>query len=228
MTSRLPSLFAMPGNNGRTLRSAAVWLVLVAVSLPAPAQQPSAAPAAPAAGPQVVVLVNLRSKDVTITDIKFRAFYNKIENKVIPLTDYDLKAAIQDEVMTTLAEDKRAQWRLATPEDGLNGMALADDKQRTPAMLASLKGDRVLVVDVYGVQGFIHSMVKNMVIGVNVIHIDRDGRKLWKKGVNEKMKFPGSIEESQADNQKGLKLAVNALIEKFCASMRTKLTEQKI
>jgi hypothetical protein len=203
------------------------WLVLAAVSLPALAQQPSATPAAPST-PQVVVLINLRSKDVTITDIKFRAFYNKIENKVIPLTDYDLQAAIQDEVMTTLGEDKRAQWRLATAEDKLDGIALADDKQRTPAMLGSLKGDRVLVVDVYGVQGYIHSMVKNMVIGVNVIHLDRDGRKLWKKGVSEKMKFPGSIEESQADNQKGLKQAINTLIEKFCANMRSKIGEQKI
>ncbi|MDP9263137.1 MAG: hypothetical protein M3O85_02325 [Acidobacteriota bacterium] len=199
----------------------------MAISLPALAQQPSPAPAPPAT-PQVVVLVNLRSKDVTITDIKFRAFYNKIENKVIPLTDYDLKAAIQDEVMTTLAQDKRVQWRLATPEDGLDGMALADDKQRTPAMLTSLKGDRVLVVDVYGVQGYIHSLVKNMVIGVNVIHLDRDGRKLWKKGVSARMKFPGSIEESQADNQKGLKQAINTLIEKLCENLKSKVAEQKI
>ncbi len=227
MASQAPSLFAKPGSNGRTLRGAFLGLVLVAISLPALAQQPSPAPAPPAT-PQVVVLVNLRSKDVTITDIKFRAFYNKIENKVIPLTDYDLKAAIQDEVMTTLAQDKRVQWRLATPEDGLDGMALADDKQRTPAMLTSLKGDRVLVVDVYGVQGYIHSLVKNMVIGVNVIHLDRDGRKLWKKGVSARMKFPGSIEESQADNQKGLKQAINTLIEKLCENLKSKVAEQKI
>jgi hypothetical protein len=51
------------------------WLLLAAVSLPVLGQQPSATPAAPAT-PQITVLVNLRSKDVTITDIKFRAFYN--------------------------------------------------------------------------------------------------------------------------------------------------------
>jgi len=227
MGSQVPSLSARPGMHGKVLRRVLGWLTLVAASLPALAQQPNAAPAPPA-GPQVVVLVNLRSKDVTITDIKFRAFYNKVENKVIPLTDYDLQAAIQDEVMLRLADDKRVQWRLATAEDKLDGIALADDKQRTPAMLASLKGDRVLVVDVYGVRGYIHSMVKNMVIGVNVILLDRDGRKLWKKGVSAKMKFPGSIEESQADNQKGLKQAVNTLIEKFCESMKSKVGEQKI
>jgi len=227
MVSQAPSLSARTGLHGKLLRRFWGWLALAAVSLPALAQQPSAAPA-PSAAPQVVVVINLRSKDVTITDIKFRAFYNKIENKVIPLTDYDLQAAVQDEVMMALAEDKRAQWRLATDEDKLDGIALADDKQRTPAMLASVKGDRVLVVDVYGVQGYIHSMVKNMVIGVNVILLDRDGRKLWKKGVSERMKFPGSIEESQADNQKGLKQAVNTLIEKFCESLKSKVGEKKI
>lgn len=207
------------------LRGLSGWLLLAAVSLPVLGQQPSAA--APEA-PQITVLVNLRSADVTITDIKFRAFYNKVENKVIPLTDYDLKAAVQDEVMLALAEDKRAQWRLATDEEKLDGMALADDKQRTSALLASAKGDRVLLVDVYGVSGFIHSMVKNMVIGVNVLLLDRDGRKLWKKGVSAKMKFPGSIEESQADHQKGLKQAINTLIEKSCENLKAKVREQKI
>ena len=227
MVSRPPSRSAKPGSDGRALRRVLGWLLLAAVSVPMLAQQPRA-PAAPSPAPPVVVLINLRSTDVVITDIKFRAFYNKIEKKVIPLTDYDMKAAIQDEVMLTLAQDKRAQWRLATAEDGLDGMALADDKRRTPAMLASLKGDRVLLVDVYGVQGYIHSMVKNMVIGVNVLLLDRDGRKLWKKGVSAKMKFPGSIEESQADNQKGLKQAVNTLIEKFCDNLKSKVGEQKI
>ncbi len=227
MVSQAPSFSARPGMAGKNLRGRLGWLLLLAASLPVLAQQPSTAPARPA-GPQVVVLVNLRSKDVTITDIKFRAFYNKVENKVIPLTDYDLQAAIQDEVMLRLADDKRVQWRLATAEDKLDGIALADDKQRTPAMLASAKGDRVLVVDVYGVQGYIHSMVKNMVMGVNVILLDRDGRKLWKKGVSAKMKVPGSIEESQADNQKGLKQAINTLIEKFCDNLKTKVGEQKI
>lgn len=227
MVSRPTSLSARPGMAGKTFRGFLGWLMLAAVSFPVLAQQPSAAPAPPAA-PQVVVLVNLRSADVVITDIKFRAFYNKIENKVIPLTDYDLKAAIQDEVMNALAEDKRAQWRLATDEEKLDGMALADDKRRTSAMLASLKGDRVLLVDVYGVSGFIHSMVKNMVIGVNVLLLDRDGRKLWKKNVSAKMKFPGSIEESQADNQKGLKQAANTLIEKSCENLKAKVREQKI
>jgi len=227
MVSRPPFLSARTGRTGKTLRRFLGWLLLAAVSLPVLAQQPSATPAAPAT-PQVVVLVNLRSNDVTITDIKFRAFYNKVENKVIPLTDYDLKAALQDEVMLALAEDKRAQWRLATDEEKLDGTALADDKHRTSAMLASVKGDRVLLVDVYGVSGFIHSMVKNMVIGVNVLLLDRDGRKLWKKGVSAKMKFPGSIEESQADNQKGLKQAVNTLIEKACENLKAKVREQKI
>jgi len=226
MVSRPTSLSARTGRTGKMLRGFSGWLLLAAVSLPVLAQQPSA-PAAPAA-PQITVLVNLRSTDVTITDIKFRAFYNKIENKVIPLTDYDLKAAIQDEVMLALAEDKRAQWRLATDEEKLDGTALADDKQRTSAMLASVKGDRVLLVDVYGVSGFIHSMVKNMVIGINVLLLDRDGRKLWKKGVSAKMKFPGSIEESQADHQKGLKQAVNTLIEKSCENLKAKVREQKI
>jgi len=227
MVSRPPSVSARTGRTGKMLRRLSGWLLLAAVSLPVLAQQPSATPAAPAA-PQITVLVNLRSKDVTITDIKFRAFYNKIENKVIPLTDYDLQAAVQDEVMLALAEDKRAQWRLATDEEKLDGVALADDKQRTSAMLASVKGDRVLLVDVYGVQGYIHSLVKNMVIGVNVLLLDRDGRKLWKKGVSAKMKFPGSIEESQADNQKGLKQAVNTLIEKACENLKAKVREQKI
>ena len=227
MGSQVPSLSARPGMAGKNLRGLLGWLLLLAVSLPVLAQQPSTAPAPPA-GPQVVVLINLRSSEVLITDIKYRAFYNKIERKVIPLTDYDLKAAIQDEVMLTLAADTRAQWRLATDEDKLDAVALADDKQRTAAMLASLKGDRVLVVDVYGVGGVMQSLVKNLQLVVNVLLLDRDGRKLWKKGVNPRMKFPGSIIEAQADNQKALKQAINTLVEKFCEELKSKLREQKI
>ena len=227
MASRFPSLKTDLNGGRHAIAALSCVLLLAAASLPALAQQSGTSPAPPAA-PQVVVLVNLRSADVTITDIKFRAFYNKIEKKVIPLTGYDMKAAIQDEVMLALAEDTRAQWRLATAEDGLDGMALADDKQRTPAMLASLKGDRVLLLDVYGVGGALQSLVKNMYIGVSVQMLDRDGRRLWKKGVNPRMKFPGSIEEAQADNQKGFKQAVNTLIERFCEDLKSKLGEQQI
>ena len=227
MASRFPSLSAKLGSDRRTWKTFLCVLLLAAMAAPALGQQASAPPAPPAA-PQVVVLVNLRSSDLVVTDIKFRGFYNKIERKVIPIKDYDLNAALKDEVMNAVTEDKRAQWRAATAEDGLNGAALADDKQRTPAMLASVKGDRVLVVDVYGFGGVTQSLVKNLEIGVTVLLLDHDGRKLWKKNLSQRTKFPGSFEEMQADNQKALKEAINTLIEKFGQNLKSKLTEEKI
>ena len=56
---------------------------------------PNAAPAQTGV-PQVVVAMQMMSQDLVVTDVKFRGFYNKIENKFIPLTDFDFAANASD------------------------------------------------------------------------------------------------------------------------------------
>ena len=179
--------------------------------------------------PQVAVVFSLQSTDLNVIDHKYRVFFNKFEKKSLPITGYDLNAAVQDEVMNTLAQDKRYQWRLATEEDKLDGTKLADEKTRTPEMVANAKSDRVLVVVVLGFGAWISGLAKDfMDVGVQVTMLDRaTGRKLWKEKIHEKIPFSGDLEKLQADNQKEMREGINTLIEKACQTMKTKIAETK-
>jgi hypothetical protein len=203
----------------------ALLLVFVFMAIPLMAQAPPAA-----STPQVAVVFNMHSKDLTLIDHKYRVFYNKFERKNLPIEGYDLQSAVQDEVMNTLAEDKRCQWRVATESDKLDPAEIANEKVRTPAMLAGVQADRVMVVDVAEFGAMISGLAKDrMWIGMVVTMLDRaSGRKLWKKGIRDTIPFSGDLQKLQAGNQKELKEGVNSLIEKACLKLKTKVAENKI
>jgi hypothetical protein len=206
-------------------RSFALLLALVFMVIPLAAQTPSAG-----STPQVVVVFNLRSSDLLVIDHKYRVFYNKFERKNLPIEGYDLRSAVQDEVMNTLAQDKRYQWRVATEADKLDPVQLADEKLRTPAMLANAQADRVLVFDVIEFGAWISGLAKDrMEIMAHVTMLDRaTGKKLWKQKIWEKIPFSGDLQKLQGENQKELKEGINSLIEKACLKLKTKVAEAKI
>lgn len=204
---------------------AALFVALIILwSYPAAAQQ-TPAPSTP----QVVVVFHLRSTDLTVIDHKYRVFFNKYEKKTIPIDNYDLRSAIEDEFMSALAADKRMQWRLATADDKLDPAALAEEKTRTAAMLASAQGDRVLIVDVQGFGGLISGLASDRLeVGLVATLLDRaSGRKIWKHKVYEKIPFSGDLQKLQAENQKEMKEGINALIEKSAAKLTEKVTQSK-
>ncbi len=216
-----------PYTNNSQLRRAALLLAVWLVAAPLLAQQKSAdSPSLP----QVVVVINLRSSELTVIDAKYRVFYNKFEKKTLPIQGYDLRSAIQDEVMTRLAEDKRFQWRMASDDDKVDPVKLADEKTRTAAMVSSAKADRVLLVDVWGFGAWVTALAADrMDAGFDFVMLDRvSGRKLWKQRIIERVKFSGDLQKLQADNQKELKEGVNTLIEKVCQKMKTKIAEKKV
>lgn len=213
MGSHVPVLLRLAG---------ILTLTLVAVPFLAQAQTPAV--------PEVAVVLNLRSNDLTVIDHKYRVFYNKFEKKTLPIQGYDLRSAITDEVMLRLAEDKRYKWRLATAEENLDAAQLADDKLRTPAGTAGAKADRVLVVDVWGFGAWVSGLAADrMDAGFDFIMLDRaSARKLWRQRVIERTKFSGDLAKLQADNQKELKEGVNKLIEQVCQKMKTKIAAKKV
>ncbi|HEX9119974.1 MAG TPA: hypothetical protein VF840_05500 [Terriglobales bacterium] len=200
-------------------------MVLTSVAIPLAAQAPPAS-----STPQVVVVFNLRSNDLSLIDHKYRVFYNKFERKNLPIEGYDLRGAVQDEVMNTLATDKRYQWRVATDGDKLDPVQLANEKLRTAEMLSNAQADRVLVVDVAEFGAMISGLAQDrMWIAANVTMLDRaSGRKLWKHGISEKIPFSGDLQKLQSENQKELKEGVNSLIEKACVKLKAKVAESKI
>ncbi|MBZ5513041.1 MAG: hypothetical protein LAN70_17985 [Acidobacteriia bacterium] len=206
-------------------RHLALLLVLSFVAIPLAAQTPPASSA-----PRVVVVFNLRSNELQLIDHKYRVFYNKFEKKNLPIEGYDLRGAIQDEVMNTLVTDSRYQWRVATEADKLDAAQLAEEKTRTPEMLSNAQADRVLVVDVNAIGGMITGLGKDqMWIGMVVTMLDRaSGRKLWKKGVGDTIPFSGDLQKLQSENQKELKEGINTLIEKTCVKLKAKVAESKI
>jgi len=206
-------------------RHLALLVVLTSVAIPLAAQAPPAS-----STPQVVVVFNLRSNDLSLIDHKYRVFYNKFERKNLPIEGYDLRGAVQDEFMNTLATDKRYEWRVATEADKLDPVQLANEKLRTAEMLSNAQADRVLVVDVLEFGAMISGLAQDrMWISTNVTMLDRaSGRKLWKHGISEKIPFSGDLQKLQGENQKELKEGVNSLIEKACVKLKAKVAESKI
>ncbi len=202
-----------------------VMLCLPVVVVRTAAQEPPAA-----SSPQVVVVFNLRSSNLLVIDHKYRVFFNKFERKNIPIEGYDLNGAIRDEVMTMLAADKRFQCRVATEADKLDPIEIVDEKRRTPAMLAGVQGDRVLLMDVEGFGAWISGLAKDrMEIVAHATMLDRaSGRKLWQERIHEKIPFSGSLQTLQADNQKELRQGINTLIEKACLKLKTKVAKSKV
>lgn len=190
----------------RTIRC----LMLVALCLVASA-------AAAAQQPVTLVAVGLRSPDLTVKEMKYRVFYNKTEVKKIPLLDYDFKAALGDELLNALAEDTRMQWRPHSGAEAIDVFAV----QKKKAQLPPLEADRVLLVGVEDFGAFLADLgADKFFLDVKFKLIDRaTGKKLWEKKLFVTEDLDGKLRELQADNQKGLKLGVNKVLERVTRKM---------
>jgi hypothetical protein len=162
--------------------------------------------------PATVVAVQLQSPDFTVFEMKYRVFYNKGEIKKIPLVDYDFKAAFIDELMNALAEDTRMKWRLPSDKENMDVFAVLKKK----APLPPLGTDRVLLVGVQDFGALLADLAADkFYILAQFKLIDRaTGKKLWEKKVYERTDFDGKLKDMQADNQKGLKVGINKVLEK--------------
>ena len=181
---------------------------------------PSDASAAAAA--KVVVAVHLRAPEFEVMEAKYRVFYVTGEKKTIPLQGYDFKAALLDELLSVLAEDKRMEWRPAAASEAVDVVALYDGKALPPGWADV---DRILLVDVfeYGVQ--VKPGQDQFFIICRMKLIARaSGKQLWQeKRLFERIDLTGKLEELQVDNQKGLKEGMNRVLEKVCSKVAGEL-----
>lgn len=182
----------------------------------------SAYSTSPIQAPQTLVVVQLQSPDFTVFEMKYRVFFNKAEIKKIALIDYDFKAALTDELLNALAEDTRMKWRLPLDKETMDVFAVLKKK----ASLPPLDSDRVLLVGVEDFGALLADLAADkFYIRAQFKLIDRaTGKKLWDKKVHERTDFDGKLKDMQADNQKGLKVGINKVLErvtrKVVADMR--------
>lgn len=178
------------------------------------------------AQPTTVVAVQLQSPDFTVLEMKYRVFFNKTEAKKIPLLDYDFKAALTDELMNALSEDTRMKWRLPSSSETLDVFAV----QKKKAPLPPLQADRVLLVGVEDFGALLADLASDkFYILARFKLIDRaTGRKLWEKRFYERADFDGKLIDMQADNQKGLKVGVNKVLEKVTRKVVANLRTARI
>lgn len=184
------------------------------------------AAAAQSAAPTAVIAVHMPTTDLQVIDMKYRVFFNKRENKSIPVTDFDFAANLQDELGSLLADDSRVRWRTAKAgeiESIKDAFGPTAWKAKTAAV-PGIEGDRVLLVGAsYG--AFIQAIRKFIEVSVAMRFVDRKtGKVLWKKSITERTKLPDTLEDMQADNQKVLKetliKAADALTPKVQAHLR--------
>jgi hypothetical protein len=176
--------------------------------------------------PSTVVAVQLQSPDFSVIEMQYRVFFNKTEVKKIPLVDYDFKAALTDELMSALAEDGRMKWRLPTDKETMDVFAVQKNKAQLPAMDA----DRVLLVGVQDFGALIADLASDKFYMMAKFKlVDRaTGKKLWEKNMNERMDLEGKLKDLQAENQKGLKVGINKVLEKVIGKVVADLRLAKI
>jgi hypothetical protein len=167
--------------------------------------------------PVTVVAVQLKSPDFTVMESKYRVFYNKAEVKKISLLDYDFKAALGDELLNALAEDTRMKWRPQSGNETIDVFGVQKKKARLPP----LEADRVLLVGVEEFGAFIADLAADkFYLRVKFKLIDRaTGKKLWEKKLLVTESLDGKLKDLQAENQKGLKLGVNKVLERVTRKM---------
>jgi hypothetical protein len=191
----------------------------------------TAQPGATQAGvPQVIVAMKMATEDLVVMDIKFRGVYNKIENKYIPLTNYDFAGNASDELLTSLAADRRATWRRAKPEEMEKLEACFGPKywKQDPLPQVQVDGDRLLLIGV-AYSSTLHVTAQRLFLSIGVRMADRQsGKVLWKQGFNKRMGLPGKLEDLQAENQKGLKEALNKLMEEIIPEIKEHIARSKI
>jgi len=82
--------------------------------------------------------------------------------------------------------------------------------------LPPLEADRVLLVGVQDFGALLADLAADkFYILVQFKLLDRaTGKKLWEKKVYERTDFDGKLKDMQAENQKGLKVGINKVLEK--------------
>lgn len=162
--------------------------------------------------PRVVVVTKLRSPDFVMR----KSGLLSGQKQVVPLVDYDFAAALTAEVVGVLSENKRATWRVATTEEEPL-LSPAFTGKDIPGLPESVAADRVLAIYVVEYGGWSYPMHgKKFILSATILYYERaSGRKRWVKGYYERIDMRGSLEKAEEDSQKGMKEALNKLIEKF-------------
>jgi hypothetical protein len=194
-------------------------LMLIALCL-------TASGAAAAQQPTTVVVVGLRSPDLTVKEMRYRVFYNRTEVKKIPLLDYDFKAALADELLNALAEDTRMQWSAQSGNEVIDVFGV----QKKKAQLPPLEADRVLLVGVEDFGAFLADLAADkFYLEAKFKLIDRaTGKKLWEKKLLVTEDLDGKLKDLQADNQKALKVGINKVLERVTRKMVADLRQARI
>jgi hypothetical protein len=203
--------------------------LVVSLGLAIPSAQGTVEPAdaaAYSAAPSAVIAVHLQSPDFTLREFKYRVFYNKSEVKRIPLSDYDFKAAFIDELVSALSEDKRLAWRRQSTNEVIDVPALWDRKVAPP----QLEADILLLVNIQEYGAFTASLGQDkFYLMARFKLVQRTtGKKLWEKKLFERIDLDGNVAELQADNQKGLKVGINKVLEKLCSKLAAEIRGAKI
>jgi hypothetical protein len=199
-----------------------------AAAEPAPAPTvpaPAVAPTKPAStGPTLVLATAPRNSELAVGDMKYRVMFVKTERKFIPVPGFDFAGAVAEELAEFLANKKGIACRRATADDQVDVVALM--KAKAPSLPPSFKDDRLLLLDVFEYGAFISAGHRWLYAQAGIHLLDRNGQRLWKHGVFERVKMGDkNLEDLQADNQKGLRVMLNELQEKVTAKLIEKINQ---
>jgi hypothetical protein len=212
---------------------------LFAVGACAAQEGTGAEPAKSSEAPQVVVTAHMGTfgdsggqageTGLLVTEFKGKLI-SKAETKCIPFIDFDFAANLGDELTSALSEDKRARWRIASPEEDKQLASFYGPKAWKQKSFAppSLQADRVLLVGTT-CTALTATLLHVIQVNVSLRLADRQsGQILWKKAFLQETKLPGKLEQMLADNQKLLKETLNKLMEQIAPKMKDYVAKSRI
>jgi hypothetical protein len=172
----------------------------------------------------VVIAVHMPTTDLLIQDTKYRVMWGSSEQKTIPVSGFDFASNLGDELRSTLTDDGRAVWRVATSaeQETLSPLFKPDVSKRGSFPLPAIDADRALLVETtYG--AFIGLRKWVQVTATLLMADTKTGRTIWRAQFLESTGLPDTLENMQADNQKMLKETINKVMEKFVTKTKKQI-----
>jgi len=132
--------------------------------------------------------------------------------KGIETPDFNFEQTLRTELLAALAADQRVQCQ---------------EVEGAPQAPAG-DSDRLLFIDVQIIQAIKKIMEPtSFTMSGTILMVDRKGKEIWGERYSETVKAKGKMEEFVKDDQKGLKAALDKLIEHFVRKKSEKFRRLK-
>lgn len=208
---------------GRRLAGAAAVACLLtgAPCLVAAGQDQAPAPAG-------IVAVKLAQPAFLWRDVSTRVLVDVTKTSRVPLSDFDMAAAVGAACVEEMNKARDRAWRVAEASEMPALEPYFAGKSTTFAPAGPV--DRVLalyLVEYGALKVFVAANRKFFLNSTALLFEPRSGKEFWRRGYIERIDVEGRFEDLVANGERGLKDAALSLASRFCGNVRARVESGK-